>query len=252
MAIIDECHHVSKEKSQYGTILQNCLAPLKLGITATPPTDTYGKLVNEGLIGPILTEVSNTKAIDQGILAKPIIKLIPVEHCSSIASKSGNNYQKFRLHGITRNKNRNNLIIKEAIQSIRNKQITLIIVENIEHGKILQDLFRDRNLRVPFVEGQMKIDSRLEIKQQLELSKLKTAISSKAWREGISIKSLNKIIYAAGLSEEKLIKQAVGRGQNANGNKTTVEFVDFLDCYKFLSEHCIKRIATYYKEGWLK
>ena len=249
--IVDEAHHVSNLKSQYGKLLTTCLAPIRIGLTATEPTKQYEKLINEALFGPILTDIKNIDAIEEGALAKPIIDLKPIPFNNKINSKC-KAYKDFYNKGIIKNKIRNEIIINEAINSKNNDEISLIMIENIKHAKILQKLFLKENIRVPFVYGDIKDkNKRLKIKNDLENGNEKIAICTKVWREGISITSLNKIIYASGMKDEKLVKQALGRGQRTNKNKKDVVLIDFLDPYKYLAEHAIQRISIYIKEKWL-
>lgn len=250
LVLIDEHHHLTSEKTQYGKLLTNILAPMRIGLSATDPTGEYEKLLNEALLGPVLSEITNVEAIEEGVLAKPEIKLIQIPFNNKINSKS-KTYREYRLNGIVKNKIRNEIIVTESIRAFKKDESTLIIIEDIKHGKILQRLFQKDNLKVPFVQGQLKREKRELVRNNLESKKIFICICTKVWREGIDISSLNQMIYAAGLFEEKLIKQALGRGQRISENKTSVRFIDFLDPYRHLSEHVVKRIGTYVKEGWL-
>ncbi|MFB5622465.1 MAG: DEAD/DEAH box helicase family protein [Nitrosarchaeum sp.] len=249
--IVDELHHATKEKSQYGMIMQNCLAPLRLGLTATDPTEQYQKLVSEGFFGPILMDMSNKEGVDTGVLAKPIINLVPVPYETKIVNKCDKKYKLYQKYGISRNKSRNKLIVSLVQESLDNNEIVLIIVENLEHGNILKKMLGKKNIQAPFVQGMNDKDFNSKIKELMRSSEIKVCICSKIWGEGISIHTLNHVILACGMKERKKIKQAVGRGQSKKGNKQTIKLSDMLDPYRYLAEHAIQRIQIYKEEGWL-
>jgi len=71
IVIIDEVHHTGKRDSNYTKVLSKILAPNRFGFTATPPKDSEGMLICEGLIGPIIGELLIEEATEMGILAKP-------------------------------------------------------------------------------------------------------------------------------------------------------------------------------------
>lgn len=248
--MIDEDHHVANEKSQYGELLINSLAPMRLGMTATDHAKSRQKMICEGLIGPTLIEITNKEAIKDKIIAKPNIKLIPIPLNNKINSKC-TTYRQSRLYGIVKNKVRNKHIIDESIIFIDKNKIVLIIVEDIKHGKKLQKLFLKKNIKVPFVQGKMNKIERNKIRDGLRNKKINISIGTKSWREGVDIPSINLLIYAAGMFDEKIIKQALGRGQRITDDKDEFIFIDFLDPYKHLSTHIVYRIGTYVKEGWL-
>jgi superfamily II DNA or RNA helicase len=122
----------------------------------------------------------------------------------------------------------------------------------LEHGNLLRKLFKKKDIDAPFVQGSMKKEVRSKIKNNIKKNKKGgVVICSKVWREGIDIPSLGKVIYAPGMKDEKLVKQALGRGQRTTKDKSTIKLVDFLDPYKYLAEHSIQRIGIYLREGWL-
>jgi superfamily II DNA or RNA helicase len=251
MTIIDEEHHVNNIKSQYGKVMLNNLSPLRYGLTATKPTKQQEILINEGLIGATIAKLTVQEGIKTKIIAKPIIKLLPVPYQQQIKIQCKNKYVDLYEYGITKNKIRNSLIINEVKKSLEKQEIVLIIIEKIEHGRILQKMLKHENIESNFVHGGSDKLTRLKIKNNLKIGLNKVAICSRVWKEGINIPSLNKIINACGWKEEKGIIQAVGRGLRTTKTKTEVTLIDFLDPYPYLSEHAIARIQVYIKQEWL-
>ena len=251
ITIVDEVHHVNSKKSQYGKVMECNLSPRRYGMTATKPNKSKEILVNEGFFGPLVTELDMDEAIEKGINAKPVVKLIPIKFDSELAEQCGKSYRKYYQFGIVENKERNKRIFKTTRRSIRKKQVCLIIIERTEHGKILQKLFAKNGYDVPFIHGATKRDERERVKKLLKREKIYCAICSRVWREGTNIPSLRKIVNGHGMKEEKIILQAMGRGLRTFKDKEKIILVDFLDPYKFLAEHAILRVQIYIKQGWL-
>lgn len=252
ITIVDEVHHVNKKNSQYGKIMERNLSPRKYGFTATMSTKTHESLVNEGFFGKVIAQLSLEEGIQSGILAKPNLNLIPVEYNPRINIKSKNTYSKFYKFGVIRNKKRNLAIINEVNIELKKGNITLIVIDRTEHGEKLKKLFKKTiGLKVPFVQGSTKRGRRLRVKNKLQSGQIKVAICSKVWREGINIPSLNHIVNACGMKEEKAVLQTIGRGLRTTENKTVLKFTDFLDPYRYLAEHTIQRMQVYKKKGWI-
>lgn len=251
ITIVDEAHHMNSRKSQYGQVMEQNLSPRKYGLTATEPTSQKEILINEGIFGKVIGKLTIKEGIAKGIIAKPKINLVSVPLQPSINQISDNKYRNFYKYGISENKERNNLILKEVQKSIKKKEITLIIIDRTEHGFLLQNILKNKKINAPFIYGATKKEKRNKVRDDLKKGKLKIAICSKVWREGINIPALNHIINAAGMKEEKVVLQAIGRGLRTTDKKKTIKLTDFLDPYRYLAEHSIQRIQIYKNQGWI-
>lgn len=251
ITIVDECHRVNSKTSQYGKIMEYNLAPIRIGLSATPPTKGKEGLICEGFFGPIISELRMDEGIEKKIIAKPIINLVPVPLDKIISTKAGRNYREVYSLGIIQNEARNGLIVNLVQESLKRKEIVLIVIENTEHGKILRKLLKQEGINAPFVWGDTNKETRERTKKRLKSGRLSVAICSKIWREGVNIPSLNHIINAHGMKEEKIIIQAMGRGLRIHKNKTEIKLSDFLDPYNYLAQHAILRIQIYRDQGWL-
>ena len=182
---------------------------------------------------------------------RPIINLVPVPYEIKINKRSDNKYKNYYEFGIVKNRTRNNLIVKAVQRSLKAKETVLIIIERTEHGKTLQKMLKYNKIEAPFVEGGTRTKERTSVKRQLKIKSQKVVICSKVWKEGINIPSLNHVIIAHGMKEEKMVLQALGRGLRTTKNKTTIKITDFLDPYKYLAEHSILRMQIYVNNGWI-
>jgi superfamily II DNA or RNA helicase len=248
LTIVDELHHVNSTDSQYGKLMQANLSPRRYGLGATEPTKPYEVLVNEGIFGPVIAEMTIDKGIREGIIARPIVNLVNVPYNIKLNQKCGSKYADYYEYGIVQNRARNLALLNE----VNYDESTLIIIERTNHGEILRKLFkRMHKVKVPFVQGSTTRDIRSKIRGKLKTGKRRIAICSKVWKEGINIPTLNHIIIAHGMKEEKMVLQAAGRGLRTSKGKTEVKITDFLDPYRYLAEHSIQRIQVYRSKGWI-
>jgi superfamily II DNA or RNA helicase len=251
LLVVDEAHHVGNETGHYSGIMKNCLAPIRIGFTATPAKGKEA-LVCEGYLGPEIGKFSMSEGIENGILAKPHVKLIPVPINTAVAEKR--RYNDIYKNGIILNKQRNRLIAKEiSIQNRKGKSV-LVMITDVEHGQadqIMEIAKEVYNIDVEFVQGSTEGIIREKIKSQLESKETMAVISTSVWFEGINIKSVDVIILAYGGKSDIRTLQAIGRGLRTTEIKKDILLVDFLDPYNYLSSHTIQRITIYVKMGWL-
>lgn len=250
ITIGDESDLINEEKSQYGKVMLSNLSPRRYGFTATLPSKHKKLLCNEGFFGKVIGNLSMKQGIKKNILAKPEIKLLPVEYEVNVR-QGCKNYYDYYSKGIIENKTRNKLIVKEVIKNMKENKSTLIIIENTLHGKILKKMFSKEKIKCPFIYGHTEKEKRNKTKQRLQNKKILVTVCSKIWKRGINIPTLNNIINACGMKEENAVIQAMGRGMRTAKGKDTVLLTDFLDPYKYLAEHSILRIQTYVKMGWI-
>ena len=253
IVICDECHHIAKfpDKSKGGLfykVLSKLLAPIRYAVTATYPSDKEVALCLEGLIGPVISELSFSKAVEMGLLAVPTIELVPVEAFTSYEIRT---YADVYSEAIVNNEQRNRQIIKTIKKLNRQGLTTVTYVQQIEHIRLLLNLAEQSGVSLYDVQGNVKGEDRLSIKEKLDKKEIMNVVATVVWREGINIKSLNCIIIAGGGKNEKDLIQACGRGARKDEGKDTFVIVDFIDSAKYLSQHFCERLKIYSKKGWL-
>ena len=249
VVMIDECHHVSGFKTVYGQVLSQMTAQMRIGFTATMPKHKEGELAVEGLLGPLIDEFSLKEGIDEGIIATPIIKLLPVKENNLI-----NNlyiYKDIYNAGIVTNRYRNNLIASTAIKYQKLGMSCLIMVREIQHGELLSEVLTNLGEEPIFVQGGTDTETREVIKKALNENQIKIVISTAIWYEGVNIPSLCVIINGCGGKSDIRTVQIAGRGLRTTDDKSEIVIVDFLDPYKYLAQHAIQRIRIYVENGWI-
>jgi superfamily II DNA or RNA helicase len=248
--IIDEAHMVSKEDGMYGNILQQLNAPYRYCFTATLPDDVEAQFAMEAFTGPVIDELSIQEAGELEILAKPKIKIIKAP--MNYAVKGIKNYQEAVDKGITNSVPRNRLIIKTAKEFTKQGKTVLIMVVRTEHGRMLQRIGDKEGLYLRFIYGGTKQKRRDTIKDALIRKRIKAAICSVVWKEGINIPSLDVIILAGGGKSQITVLQNIGRGLRRTKEKKDVTIVDIFDPshYHFVN-HFGERVSLYCENGWM-
>lgn len=250
IVLVDECHRAATLEGQYGKVLQHCLAPIKIGLTGTLPEGKEKRMVVEGLLGPVLGMFSVAEATDSGILADAVVDLIVLPKKATINDLRS--YKEIYKAGIIHNRDRNKCIIDKAWMNAQDGKSTLIMCQELEHVDILVSMARNRyNMDVPVVSGDTKSSDRKKIKKQLNDKNILCVICTSAWREGVDIKTLDCIVNGCGGKGEIKVMQTIGRATRITANKTEFILVDFLDPYKYLAEHTIKRLSLYKEAGWI-
>lgn len=255
MVFSDEVHHVGglpdkskPEGSMYYKVLSNLLAPIRFGVTATLSSNQEARMCMEGLLGPVISELSFEEAKDLDILAVPKIKLIKVEPFFNYDIRT---YADIYEAAIVQNKERN-IKVLQTIKELNEEGLsTVTYVQKINHIENLLLLADRMNIPLQEVQGSTSGEDRGFIKENLHKKKIMNVVSTIVWREGINVKSLNAIILAGGGKNEKDLIQAVGRGARKDKGKDEFVIVDFIDNSKYLSQHFCERLGVYVSKGWI-
>ena len=248
----DEIHHAWERKSQYGQFFQHCLAPMKIGFSATPwdeKTHRERALGTEGLVGPLIGELTVQRGQELGIVAKPYITLKVVPYDPTVGDLQ--RYRDLYEAGIVNNRARNAIIIKEAKARAMAGKTSLTIIREIKHGENLVDMAVKLGLQTIFIHGGTPGEQREVVRRELISKDHLNVIATDIWKEGVDLPTLSTVLIAAGGKSRIQTLQAVGRGMRTAPGKDTVEIIDFLDPYKYLARHAMARITTYVEKGWL-
>ena len=249
LLIVDETHHVSAFQGEYFQLIWRCSNTVaRYGFTATHPTNLEAKWALDGAIGPIISEKTVNEGNELGILAKPQIKMITYQgdEFTGLEQSFADIYRKYCV----KNKQRNSIICDIIEEEVSQNRSCLVFINKLDHGARLEKMLKNRNIDSIFVHGASDDKTRTKTKNKIQKKKNLVVICSVIWKEGVSIKSLNNVILAAGGKDQKGVLQAVGRGTRLDKGKTEVTVWDFLDNYKYLAEHAIGRTLIYKESGW--
>lgn len=248
--ILDESHGLSDRNSQHAEILRSLLAPIRIGLTATYPSDQRVQLVMEGLLGPIVGELTAAEAKAKNIVADIKVVIRKVEFDQAI--RDLRRYADVYSQGIVNNILFNRMIIREAKYWISQGQIVLIYFNIVDQGKFLKKIADELGVEAELIHGETKNNDRESTKQLLKSRELKCVIASKIWNTGVNIPPLSVIINAAGGKSDIMIRQLAGRGTRVCEGKDKMIFVDFFNPNSnYFISHFGHRLSQFCDLGWI-
>lgn len=259
--IMDEAHDSIGES--FVSVVCNCHnAEHRFAFTATPfmrdnPEEFF---ILTGLYGSIIFEISLGELIEMGILAQPYFKFVEVNDEEGFSNQLNNiflekqkklkhehedvkiKYPEFYCAGITRNECRNEKILHYAKKMIEAKQKTIILVDKVEHGKNLLELFRNDGVNTQFISGKDETEVRQDALDKLGDGKIYCLIATRVFNKGIDVPSINAIINASGGKSMPTFFQQIGRSmRKKEDNKCYI--IDFIDkVHKNLRDHSNARL----------
>ena len=241
--IVDECHTAPADT--VFDVIYHCTCNYTLGLSATVGrTDGLEKKIT-AVIGPRVESMNVEQLVERKILARPKFYMlypdVPMEYASRFAYYDKPNYQTVYTDCITLNMERNQLIADTAKHFMDGEHQIYIHVTQINHGEILQNM----------IPGSVVVfgtsSDRKQIIEDYRNGKIKCLIST-LLKEGVSIPSIDVLIYAAGGKSEISTIQTIGRALRIKEDGRDAIVIDVYDAVEaYLMEHSRERIKTYDK-----
>lgn len=245
--LVDEVHEFSNGKMSVATLNSFPNAEIRLGLTATPPSEKMKKYNLMSALGPVIDAVTTQDLTASGMLTEAKIQLIELPDVSGTESYS---YPEVYEDYIINYEYRNNIIenIIETIHSKNTQARILILTKNLAHGELLQRKLS--KYACYYLYGDKSISDRyLIIDKFRKHRKNSILIGTSILQTGVNIKEITHLIVARGLKSEIATIQAIGRALRSHDSKDVVYIYDFLDKGKYLSKHSKQRLTHYKKEG---
>jgi superfamily II DNA or RNA helicase len=196
------------------------------------------------IIGPEIFKVSTKWLIDNHYVTPPVINVVPFVHRDT----DGMTYEDVISQHVVNNTERNNLIrlIIEKDKHIQKQ--TLILVNYIEHGEVLQKILKGY--------GAELIHSKIH-KKKIEQTvnnfinkKIDLLISTPLLDVGVDIPVLDKLILSGSGKAITSILQRIGRSLRISEGKVLSEVYDIFDINEnYLTEHAKERVLIYSEEN---
>jgi len=246
--MVDEAH--SAKADALKTLLTTIFAriPIRWGLTGTVPKEDYAFQALHCCIGPVVGRLSASELQEAGHLANCHVNIVQlVDHVEY------KDYQQ-ELKYLTTNVDRI-AHIAQLVDRIKESGNTLILVDRLECGKLLQtelstmfSLLTDKP-DVIFVSGNTKSKDRKDEYDEIATSTNKVIIATYGVAAvGINIPRIfNLVLFEPGKSFVRVI-QSIGRGIRKAQDKDHVEIWDITSSCKFAKRHLTKR-KQFYKEA---
>jgi len=246
--IFDESHVVTT--STIKEIYKNIDPERIYGFSGTPFRDDGSDLLIHSILGEQIINVSASELIAASHLAQPIIKFVRVPKTYNGSGTS--NYQTVYKEYICENDIRNNLIIQNVKELLTKKYQVLILFKQLNHGKILKNLFDENEINYEYLSGNDSLTVRTQVKERLLEKKSNLVLASSIFDIGVDISSLSALILAGGGKSSIRALQRIGRIIRKFPGKKHVAVVDFYDDVRFLKNHSKKRHNIYSSEDGFK
>jgi len=246
--IVDEVHQAKADALK--TLLSGPFAhiPIRWGLTGTIPKEQYEYTSIFCMIGPVVGQLSARELQEAGHLALCHVNV--VQMLDHVEYKDYQSELKYLVTNIDRIK-----YIAQLISKIKEGGNTLILVDRVETGKLLQielsnlfSLLKDKP-DVAFVSGSTKAAERKEHDDEVAEAENKIIIATYGVAAvGINIPRIfNLVLLEPGKSFVRVI-QSIGRGIRRAEDKDFVQIWDITSTCKFAKRHLTKRKA-FYKEA---
>ena len=246
--IVDEVHMAKADALK--TLLSGPFAsvPIRWGLTGTIPKEDYARQSIFCMLGPVVGQLSASELQEAGHLAQCHVNVVQLQDY-----KEYKDYQS-ELKYLVTDTDRLAYIAK-MIDRIKDGGNTLILVDRVETGKLLQvqlstmwSLLKDQP-DVVFVSGATKAAERKEHYDEVAEATDKVIIATYGVAAvGINIPRIfNLVLLEPGKSFVRVI-QSIGRGIRKAEDKDHVQIWDITSTCKFAKRHLTKRKA-FYKEA---
>jgi len=236
--IVDEVHQAKAE------VLKNLLtrnlrnAPIRWGLTGTIPKEQFEFQSILASLGPVTGNITAKELQDRGVLAQCHVNV-----CQLLDIPAHSNYQE-ELKYLVTNKDRITYIGK-MLNSIKKSGNTLILVDRISAGEMLQEHIEDS----VFIKGDVKLKDRKETYDTIKEGTNEVIIATYGVAAvGINIPRIfNLVLIEPGKSFVRVI-QSIGRGVRKAKDKDFVQIWDLTSSCKFAKRHLTQR-KKFYKEA---
>lgn len=226
LLIIDE-YHTSATKT-YQKLNQKAWNDIyyRIGLTATPYRNKdEEQLLFESILSEIVYRLPHQEAVDKAY----IVPLEVYAHELPTIQMKGNpsNWHAVYSELIVNRQDRNELIADMVENLEREGSSTLVLVKEIRHGEIIQQLLKDKGLNIAFAHGEN--DNNRELLLEFNLRERNTLIATGVLGVGVDSKPCQFVILAAGGKSRPQLIQNVGRCLRTYPGKAVGTAIIFLD-----------------------
>jgi len=208
--------------------------------SASPWRDDGADLFIDSQFGREVVDISASDLIKKGYLVKAYINLIKIKTDEGRFSNYPTIYKNF----VVNNAIRNRCIAHLAKKHEKLGDTVLILVRQINHGKLLESLIPDS----VFISGVINVKKRKQVLDDMRNNKTKIVISTALFDEGIDVRRLNCLILGGSGRSSTRALQRIGRALRPFEGKTKATIYDFMDSAKYLSTHSRARKRIYKTE----
>jgi superfamily II DNA or RNA helicase len=217
------------------------------------PSDLLDQWNIIGKMGPILYEKQSITLRDSKQIANIHIQILIFNYINKPALSAPNSLSPTKafdeeIQFLINSSKRNEKISTICKNTDKN---TLVVCERISHGEALYNSLIQtcQNKKIYFIQGSVDVAVREEIRALMEKENNIVCIAiSKIFAEGINIKNLHYIVFAASGKAKIKILQTIGRGVRLHPLKNMLYIFDIADNLRYSNKHLKERIKLYETE----
>lgn len=245
LMFVDECHTAGSDT--FYDVLDAVGAFYRIGLSGTPLDRSDGadlRLIAQ--TGEIAYEVSNKLLIDRDVSVPVEVEIKRVD----LPKVGGGNYKSVQKNAIVNNDHLNGDIARWVPEQLRAGQQVLVLVNTIEHGKLLEGMLQSAyGADVKFLHGSESTQVRRDTLACFTAGSIRCIIGTSIMRTGIDTPAIDIIVFADIGKSKIAALQAIGRGLRSRPGKTRLLVRDYANfCHKWLTKHSLKRLQIYKQE----
>lgn len=249
LVIMDECHHAASAQAQQ--VLQRVKAKYVYGVSATPVRSDKLEKINYMMLGQIRHQYTPKEhALTQGI------DLFVRPRFTQVVNFSDEKLDIHRAYEmISEDHARNEMIIGDVSDCIREGRSPVILTRLKKHAKLLYDRLSDSAQHVFLLYGDNTQNRNQEIRRELlhvppNESMLLIATGQKIG-EGFDCPRLDTLMLASPVKFDGRLVQYVGRLNRSYSGKQNVIVYDYVDAHIGIFDNQYRnRLAAYKKIGY--
>ena len=222
----DECHRLPSKI--FSDVVTNFRGRYITGLSATPYRNDKLDKVVEWYAGPILYNIPQRELIKSGDITG-IQSIIRKTNFNSQIENPADEYPKL-LQEISFDKERNLMIAKDVIESVKNGETCLVLSDRKAHCQELQDCLEKQGMASTVLTGDTHITKREQIVKDVNAGKIKILIATgQLIGEGFDCKNLSCLFLTMPIRYSGRIIQYIGRVLRPMAGKDKATIYDYFD-----------------------
>jgi superfamily II DNA or RNA helicase len=228
-------------------------APYRWFFSGTQIRNDGLDLMLQAITGEIVFRMTVKEGVDQGYLAKPMFRVIPVDSTCTYESKDANEMTRAHLYYEPTVNSKAGEIANLMIEEL-DRQVVILVKEVEQISWLLPHLRHE----VKFAHAALTEENRKKVPYEywesdptalvddFNAGKFKILVGTSCITTGTDIQTVGCIIYLQGGKSEIQVRQAVGRGTRKPPGKEDCFFIDFdVVNVEKLHNHALERAEIY-------
>lgn len=242
--MMDEVQIVSSQMA-YNVRFLFEYANYAFGYSASPWRDDGSDLMIEAAFGNRICDVDASFLIRIGYLVKPDIIIKKVRNK---ISNPGTKYVDVYKNCIVENTLRNIQIMSDAVEQYKLGRNTLVLVTQVKHGTILEEMITSQGVEVTFISGKSGMKKRTKAIQDMRDGKIQLMIATTIADVGLDIPRLESLIEGGAGKSSVTALQRLGRIMRKFDGKSKCYFITYRDNAPYINSHIDSKIEIWRTE----